>query len=76
MSDAIPWPPQFIDADGNAHDWDDPVEAEDDEELEDDYTYREWAEDMADSQGLGIEEWLEVTGQLDEPQTRSRRGGS
>lgn len=58
-------PPPFIDNRGRAHDWDDRVEAEDGDDLDDGptlmpgpYTYRDLAYDIASARGQDVESYL------------------
>ncbi len=50
------WPPSYVDEDGIAHGWDDPVESDD--EAGEPYTYRELIYDLADARGCRVEDIL------------------
>lgn len=52
------WPDCYIDEEGQAHDWDDPVPVEDEDTDEEPMTYRELAYDLASAQGIDIEDFL------------------
>lgn len=53
------WPPFYVDSYGQQHNWNDPVQGEDGE-VEEGYTYKDWAYDMAEAHACGdIDTWLD-----------------